>query len=115
MEKKKYAIRWSTTDTEKIEKIRERFNIPSYKTINGWSPAEIDEADDALFRETSRRRYFQILPYTWELTSGVYSFIPSYRRVSRRRDCLETRFSQARATKPHKPVDYESDKQTSAL
>lgn len=62
----KVTIYWNTrhlnpTDAPRIKKkIRERFNIPNYTTVNGETPCEIKDEDMELLRETEKRGYIQI-------------------------------------------------------
>lgn len=62
----KTTIYWNTNhldpkDIPRIKKkIRERFNIPVYTTINGETTCDIKEEDMELLRETERRGYIQI-------------------------------------------------------
>ena len=70
----KFVIRWGTRDKEAIFKIRKRFNIPDYTTLNGWSPVEIDSADKDIFDECARRGFFSILPVKWCQNGDLFSF-----------------------------------------
>lgn len=74
MESLKFVIRWGTRDMEAISLIRKRFNIPSYTTLNGWSPVEIEPADKEVFDECARRGFFSILPKKWCKNGGLFSF-----------------------------------------
>lgn len=62
----KTTIYWNTNHLNPKEvprikkKIRERFNIPAYTTINGETTCDIKEEDVELLRETERRGYIQI-------------------------------------------------------
>lgn len=62
----KVTIYWNTKhlaseDVPVIKRrIRERFNIPNYTTINGETTAEIRDEDMELLRETERRGFIQI-------------------------------------------------------
>lgn len=62
----KTTIYWNTNhldpkDIPRVKKkIRERFNIPVYTTINGETTCDIKEEDMELLRETERRGYIQI-------------------------------------------------------
>lgn len=56
----KVTIYWSTKDEEKIKRIRERFGIGDYTSLNGESPAEIKDEDIDLLRETEKRGFIQI-------------------------------------------------------
>lgn len=42
------------------KKIRERFNISDYLSVNGETPADIREEDLPLLRETEKRGFIQI-------------------------------------------------------
>lgn len=41
-------------------KIRDKFNIPSYTSVNGETPCDIRDEDLELLRETERKGYIQI-------------------------------------------------------
>ncbi|MBR1526877.1 MAG: hypothetical protein IJ640_09515 [Prevotella sp.] len=56
----KLTIYWATNDKEVNRKIRERFNIPYWMTVNGETDAEIKEEDMPLLEETARRGFIQI-------------------------------------------------------
>lgn len=62
----KVTIYWNTRhldpkDVLKIKKkIRDRFSIPNYTTVNGETPCEIRDEDMELLRETESRGYIQI-------------------------------------------------------
>jgi len=56
----KVTIYWVTQDKEVISKIRSRFNIPKYTSLNGETPCEIDEKDFDLLKETEKRGFLQI-------------------------------------------------------
>lgn len=71
----KFTIKWNTRDAAIIRKIRERFNIPAYITVNGWSPAEIAEEDMELFQETAKRGFFTILTQKWFKNGVHFTFI----------------------------------------
>lgn len=45
---------------ETKNKIKERFNIPNYTSINGETPCEIKDEDLELLRECERRGFIQI-------------------------------------------------------
>ena len=53
----KVTIYWVTKDSDKIARIRERFGIGTYRSVNGETPAEIREEDMELLRETERRGF----------------------------------------------------------
>ena len=75
-EKIKLVVCWSTKDEETIRRIRQRFCMPKYTTINGWTPAEILEEDMPLLEETARRGFISILRHIkWCKNGGTYSFI----------------------------------------
>lgn len=62
----KVTIYWNTKhldpkDVPRIKKkIRAKFNIPDYTTVNGETPCEIRDEDIGLLRETEKRGYIQI-------------------------------------------------------
>ena len=56
----KLTIYWTTKDAEKIKRIRDKFNIPSYTSINGETPCEIKDKDLPLLRECETRGFIQI-------------------------------------------------------
>lgn len=62
----KVTIYWNTRhldpkDVPKIKKkIRDRFNIPNYTTVNGETPCEIRNEDMELLRETEKRGFIQL-------------------------------------------------------
>lgn len=62
----KVTIYWNTRhldpkDVLKIKKkIRDRFNIPNYTTVNGETPCEIRDEDMELLRETEKRGFIQL-------------------------------------------------------
>lgn len=71
----KLAVYWATRNQEHIRKIRERFGIPAYTTINGESPAEISDEDMPLLLETERRGFIAIRKKKWRKNGGLFSFI----------------------------------------
>lgn len=56
----KVTIYWITKDAEKIKRIRDKFNIPSYTSINGETPCEIKDEYLSLLRECEKRGFIQI-------------------------------------------------------
>lgn len=56
----KVTIYWATKHPETILRIREKFNIPSYRTVNGETDCEIKDEDIELLRETEKRGFIQI-------------------------------------------------------
>ena len=67
-------VRWITRDNEAIRLIREKFEMPTYTTVNGLSPADIKEEDMPLFEETSRRGFFDFWYQKWCINGGVLVF-----------------------------------------
>ena len=69
----KVIIYWVTKDPDKIARIRERFGIGTYRSVNGETPAEIREEDMELLRETeSQTNIIKLWKYkTLELTLSV--------------------------------------------
>lgn len=62
----KVTIYWNTKhiDPKQIpeikKRIRDRFNIPDYTTVNGETVCNIRDEDMELLRETEKRGYIQI-------------------------------------------------------
>lgn len=70
----KIIVRWATRDEEAIAAIRRRFNLPSYTTLNGWTPAEIKPEDMAVFEECACRGFFGIIRQKWRKNGDQYIF-----------------------------------------
>lgn len=51
------TICWVTKDRESIEKIRKKFGISSYMSVNRETPCDIKEKDMELLRETEKRGF----------------------------------------------------------
>lgn len=56
----KVTIYWATADRDAIDKIRKRFGIPRYTSINGETEACIREEDMPLLLECEKRKFIQI-------------------------------------------------------
>lgn len=54
------TICWVTKDRESIEKIRKKFVISSYMSVNRETPCNIKEEDMELLKETEKRGFIQI-------------------------------------------------------
>lgn len=54
------TICWITKNQAKMEKIRLKFGIPDYMSINRETPCDIKEEDLPLLRECERRGFIQI-------------------------------------------------------
>ena len=54
------TICWVTKDRESIEKIRKKFGISSYMSVNRETPCNIKEEDMELLKETEKRGFIQI-------------------------------------------------------
>lgn len=54
------TVYWRTKEIGIIRKIRERFGLPSYMTVNGETDAEVSDEDFPLLEETARRGFIQI-------------------------------------------------------
>lgn len=54
------TICWRTKNQAKMEKIRLRFSIPNYMSINRETPCEIRDEDMELLRECEKRGFIQI-------------------------------------------------------
>lgn len=70
----KIVILWNTKDEEAIKKIRARFKIPKYTTLNGFTPAILPAQDLAMFEETARRGYFNYRRVEWTFNGTSYSW-----------------------------------------
>lgn len=70
----KLTINWHTRNEESIRLIRERFKLPSYTTVNGWTPCEIAPEDMPMFEETAHRGYFSIIRIPWVRNGNTYSW-----------------------------------------
>ena len=70
----KIVIHWNTKDEEAIKKIRARFKIPKYTTLNGFTPAILPAQDFAMFDETARRGYFNYRRVEWTFNGTSYSW-----------------------------------------
>lgn len=70
----KIVIHWNTKDDEAIKKIRARFKIPKYMTLNGFTPAILPAQDLAMFEETARRGYFNYRRVEWRFNGTSYSW-----------------------------------------
>ncbi len=71
----KFTIIWHTRNAESIRLIRERFKLPTYTTVNGWTPCEIAPEDMPMFEETARRGYFSILKRPWICVENAYTWL----------------------------------------
>lgn len=56
----KFTICWTTKNQVTINKIRLRFGISDYMSINRETPCEIKEEDLPLLRECEKREFIQI-------------------------------------------------------
>ena len=56
----KVIIYWITKEREIISRIRERFKLPPYVSVNGETPCEICDEDIELLREPAKRGFIQI-------------------------------------------------------
>lgn len=65
---------WTTRDKSLIRRIRERFSLPAYTTLNGITPAKIKPEDMPLLEETARRGFIQIWRRKWCKNGGSISF-----------------------------------------
>lgn len=56
----KTTIYWKTKDRTSISRIREKFNLPNYMTVNGETPCNVRDEDMELLREVERRGFIKI-------------------------------------------------------
>ena len=56
----KYVIYFHTRDRAAIKQIEQRFDIPSWRSVNGEVAADIKESDIPVLQEAERRGYIQI-------------------------------------------------------
>lgn len=54
------TIYWVTRLPDLVRRIREKFNIPSYTSVNYETECEIRNEDLPLLQETARRGFIQI-------------------------------------------------------
>lgn len=73
-EPEKLVIKWNTSDSKAIEAIRKRFGIPTYTTVNGFSPVLLKPEDREIFEETARRGYFNYRRVEWTFNGTSYSW-----------------------------------------
>ena len=65
---KQLTIYWPPTTSKELEsKIRERFGITGGTTINGETPAIINDEDIELLEETARRGFISLRQFKPEL------------------------------------------------
>lgn len=57
---KKITFVWAKCTKEQKQRIKERFNITDYTSVNGESECVISEEDYSLFLETCNRGFIQI-------------------------------------------------------
>ena len=72
-EPQKILIRWKTRDEDAIRRIRDKFNIPFYTSLNGLTPAVIPPERE-LFEETVNRGYFTYWSAEWSFDGIAYSW-----------------------------------------
>lgn len=70
----KLIVRWITRDEAAIVAIRKRFDMPTYTTVNGWTPCEIKPEDMDVFEECACRGFFCIIRKKWCKNGGQYIF-----------------------------------------
>lgn len=56
----KLTVCWNTKDQNTIDKIRKKFGISSYMSVNRETPCDIKEEDIELLRETEKRGFIHI-------------------------------------------------------
>jgi hypothetical protein len=75
-EKHRFLILWlKKADADTKERIRQRFNIPRYETLNGFSPIEVSDEDMPVLEETARRGFISLKrDVKWCKNGEVYAF-----------------------------------------
>lgn len=68
-------VRWICKDPATIERIRNRFGMRYYQTLNGLTPCLIDDDDMALLKETARRGFISIIRAKWQENGDSFAFI----------------------------------------
>ena len=56
----KVTVYWLTRDREAVRRIREKFAMPCYTTVNGETEAEIDPEQMPLLLECERLKFITI-------------------------------------------------------
>lgn len=56
----KIVIYWTTKETEKINRVMDKFNITPYVSVNGETPAEISDEQIELLKEVEKRGFIKI-------------------------------------------------------
>lgn len=67
-------VYWRTRNDKTIEAIRNRFRLPRYVTLNGWTPGAIEESDMSVFEETARRGFIRYMRKEWKFNGYTYSW-----------------------------------------
>lgn len=70
----KILIYWLTKDDAAIAAIREYFHLPTYTTVNGWTPGEIQQKDMPMFEETAKRGFFRYRREEWSYNGTAFSW-----------------------------------------
>ena len=70
----KVIVYWLTKDDDAIANIRKYFNLPTYTTVNGWTPGMIESKDMQMFEETARRGFFRFMRMEWTYNGATYSW-----------------------------------------
>lgn len=73
-ESRKIVIRWRTRDEAVIANLRKQFRLPSYTTLNGWTPGEVNPEDMAVFESCVRLGYFTYMEKEWTYNGVTYSW-----------------------------------------
>lgn len=70
----KVVIRWITRDEGAILKIRDFFGLPTYTTLNGFTPGLIEDSKIEMFKETAQRGFFSFNLTEWTFNGKSYSW-----------------------------------------
>lgn len=74
MAKTKVVVRWVCTDKDVIKRIRERFKLPDYTTLNGFTPGMVADKDMAVLEETARRGFLTFELKEWSYNGKSYAW-----------------------------------------
>lgn len=68
---RKVLVNMLTRDKGVQQRIKARFGLPRYRTLNGWTPGSIKEADWDAFTLTAKMGFIIFREVEWEMVGGV--------------------------------------------